>query len=135
MSDPTDPVAWVARAEEDYLVMRLSLAHDPPLTYSACFHAQQSAEKYLKAILVARGQVFPKTHDLRQLLNLCERGGIDFPVELDRADTLSFYAVRTRYPGDDPMLEEAEEAEATASYIRRIARSLLDLPNRDEERE
>jgi HEPN domain-containing protein len=71
MSDPHDPLAWVALAEEDYLLASSALRRKVPLSYGVCFHAQQCAEKYLKAVLVAQGQSFPKTHDLLMLHNLC----------------------------------------------------------------
>ena len=64
MPDATDPLAWVARAEEDYALARSALRRQVPLTYGATFHAQQCVEKYLKALLVARGQPFPRTHDV-----------------------------------------------------------------------
>jgi HEPN domain-containing protein len=35
--------------------------------YGATFHAQQCVEKYLKALLVAPGLAFPRTHDLTAL--------------------------------------------------------------------
>lgn len=63
MSDITDPVAWVERAEEDFEVARVSVRRRRPLTNSACSHAQQCAEKYLKAVLVARGATFARVHD------------------------------------------------------------------------
>ena len=71
MSESTDPQAWVLRAEEDYLLCRSALRRKMPLLYDATFHAQQCAEKYLKALLVARGQAFPRTHDLAALHDLC----------------------------------------------------------------
>src|SRR4029453_6914324 len=37
----------------------------------ATFHAQQCAEKYLKALLVSRRQAFPRTHDVVALHDLC----------------------------------------------------------------
>ena len=83
MSDPTDPLAWVARAEEDYALAQSALRRKKPLIYGAVFHAQQCAEKYLKALLVARGQVFPKTHDLAALSDLCSQSGIIVPVDQD----------------------------------------------------
>ena len=58
MSDPTDPLAWVHRAEEDYLLARSALRRKVPLTYGTTFHAQQCAEKYLKALLVSCRQAF-----------------------------------------------------------------------------
>jgi HEPN domain-containing protein len=33
MSDPTDPLAWAARAEEDYALAQLALRRKRPLTY------------------------------------------------------------------------------------------------------
>lgn len=60
MSEVTDPLAWVMRAEEDYAIATASLRRKRTWTYGACFHAQQCAEKDLKAMLVARGQPFPK---------------------------------------------------------------------------
>ena len=57
MNDPTEPLAWTTRAEEDYALAQSALRRKKPLTYGAAFHAQQCAEKYLKALLIARGQV------------------------------------------------------------------------------
>lgn len=47
MSDPTNPLDWVVKAEEDYTLARSSLRRKAPLLYGAGFHAQQCAEKYL----------------------------------------------------------------------------------------
>ena len=127
MSDSSDPLAWVARAEEDYGLARIAVRHKPPFCYGTCFHAQQCAEKYLKAILVSRHHAFPKTHDLRLLENLCTSAGILVPVDNTLLDTLSSYAVRIRYPGDDPTLDEAKEAQKIAKAVRRFARKLLGL--------
>lgn len=125
MSENTDPLAWVARAEEDYILARSSLRRKQPLTYGACFHAQQCAEKYLKALLIAKEQAFPKTHDLAALSDLCEGVGIIITVNLDQLDVLSSYAVRVRYPGEDPTPAEAREAVEIAKSVRRFARRFL----------
>ncbi len=127
MSDSSDPLAWVARAEEDYALVGLSLRQKKPFLYSACFHAQQCAEKYLKAILVLKHHAFPKTHDLRLLENLCTSAGVLVPIDNALLDILSYYAVRVRYPGDDPTLDEAKEAQKIAKAVRRFARKLLGL--------
>jgi HEPN domain-containing protein len=125
MSDPTDPLAWAARAEEDYALAILALRRKRPLTYGAIFHAQQCAEKYFKALLVARGQTFPKTHDLAALSDLCSQANILIPVDQDWLQRLAAYAVLVRYPGEDPTLEEARTALNTARALRRFARKLL----------
>lgn len=125
MSDPTDPQAWVARAEEDYALARSALRRRVPLTYGATFHAQQCAEKYLKALLVAQGQAFPRTHDLVALSDLCLRNGIIIQVDQDSLQRLAAYAVQVRYPGADPSSDEAREALQIAQAVRRFARRLL----------
>jgi HEPN domain-containing protein len=125
MNDPADLLAWVARAEEDYLLARSALRRKKPLTYGATFHAQQCAEKYFKALLVAHGQVFPRTHDLAALSDLCFQNGIIIPVDQDSLQRLAAYAVQVRYPGEDPTPDEAREALPTAQAVRRFARKLL----------
>lgn len=43
---------WIAKAEADYATMlRESRVEENPNWDAVCFHAQQSAEKYLKAKL------------------------------------------------------------------------------------
>lgn len=126
MSDPTDPQAWVTRAEEDYALARSALRRRVPLRYGATFHAEQCAEKYLKALLVARRQAFPRTHDLAALSELCRRAGVIMPVDQDSLERLAAYAVQVRYPGEDPSMDEAREAFQIAQAVRRFARKLLE---------
>jgi HEPN domain-containing protein len=125
MSDSTDPLAWVARAEEDFALARSALRRKVPLTYGATFHAQQGAEKYLKALLLARGQVFPRTHDLAALSDLCQQHSLSVPLPQDALERLTAYAVQVRYPGVDPTPDEAREALHIAQAVRRWARTLL----------
>jgi HEPN domain-containing protein len=120
-------LAWVERAEEDYAIASASLRRKKAWTYGACFHAQQCAEKYLKAALVARGQAFPKVHDLLTLSTLCDQAGIITGLEPTRLDVLSAYAVRIRYPGDDPTPDEARQAVEIARSVRRFVRKWLGL--------
>jgi HEPN domain-containing protein len=67
MNNPDESPAWIERAEEDYAIARSALRRKLPLTYIACFHAQQCAEKYLKALLVSRGQSFPIVEHLKKV--------------------------------------------------------------------
>jgi HEPN domain-containing protein len=62
---------WVEKAEHDRTnaVHTLTLETRCPFD-TACYHAQQCAEKYLKAQLVLLGRDFPKTHDLGVLVAL-----------------------------------------------------------------
>ena len=61
---------WVRKAEEDAQAARALAARRPPLRDIVCFHCQQAAEKYLKALLQEKGALVPKTHDLEDLLDL-----------------------------------------------------------------
>jgi HEPN domain-containing protein len=128
MSDPTDPLAWMQRTEEDWLLARSALRRKVPLIYGTTFHAQQCVEKYLKALLLSCRQAFPRTHDLIALYDLCVRNSISVPVDQDKLERLAAYAVQVRYPGEDPTLDEAREAVQIAQEVRRWARAVL-LPS------
>ncbi len=127
MSEISNQLSWIKRAEEDFAITRSALRHKTPLIYPACFHAQQCAEKYLKAILIAKNIPFPKTHDLLMLSTLCDEVGIFVPVESKDLNTLNDYSVRVRYPGEYPTLEDAQDALKIAKNVRRFVRKLLGL--------
>lgn len=61
---------WVRKAEDDHRVALKLHRGKEPLHDQLCFHCQQSAEKYLKALLEEQGQSIPYTHILRDLLAL-----------------------------------------------------------------
>lgn len=51
---------WVAKAEEDLLAAETLLQQEPVLASVVCFHSQQAAEKYLKALLALHGSPPPR---------------------------------------------------------------------------
>jgi len=77
-----------------------------------CFDAQQAAEKSIKAVLVHRQIDFPKTHNLRALLELLDPTGSDIAKEIWQAIELTNYAVETRYPGPAELVTRNEYREA-----------------------
>lgn len=81
----------------------------------------------MKALLVSSKADFPKTHDLLMLNNLCSQVGIYLEIDPKLLNTLTDYAVRTRYPGEGPTLREAKEALAISTSIRKFARSFLGI--------
>jgi len=91
-----------------------------------CFHAQQCAEKYLKALLVYESVEFPKTHDLRALLQLVPLWS-QLVLETREAIKLNRYAVESRYPDDWDRFtrNEAEKAVAVAKKVRKAVRDKL----------
>jgi len=125
MSAPTEALAWVHRAEEDWLLARSALRRKVPLIYGTTFHAQQCAEKYLKAVIVSRRHPFPRTHDLIALHDLCWGHGIHVPSDPDKLERVTACAVQVRSPGEDPTLAEAQEALQIAQAVRRWARPML----------
>lgn len=64
-----------------------------------CFHAQQTVEKCIKAILIEQGVEFPRVHNIAYLFGLLPPD-IELPPEAMEAMGLTTYAVTTRYPGD-----------------------------------
>jgi HEPN domain-containing protein len=115
----------VTQADGDYQLARAALRRKRPLFGHACFLAQQCAEKSLKALLVAKGQSFPRTHDLVLLADLNSQTGILLPVASTDLRKLTRHPVETRYPGNDPTPEDAREGLATARTLRRFVRRLL----------
>ena len=59
---------WIDKAEGDFnAALTLYRARKHPSYDTACYHTQQSAEKYLKARLEEAGQSIPRTHNLYAL--------------------------------------------------------------------
>ncbi len=119
MNNPDDPRTWVAKAESDLLNIRNNLRAEQVPWDTVCFHAQQLAEKMLKAFVVSRGQTVSRTHDLPALLaDAVAAGG---PLEALRSDCrlLTRYAVVLRYPGGsgEPSEQEGRQAVVAAERI------------------
>ena len=118
---------WVAKAENDLANARhtLKMKKNCPLD-TICFHAQQCAEKYVKALLVYESIEFPKTHDLRTLLHLVPVWS-QLALEIKEAVKLNRYAVESRYPDDwdEFTRAEAEKAVAVAQKVRKAVRDKL----------
>ena len=96
---PGSPQEWLIHAESDLRMARLGEHDKTVLPQQVCFHAQQAAEKALKAVLLYARIDFPLTHDLQELLDLLEHDSINPPSEIQGAGSLTPYAVETRYPG------------------------------------
>lgn len=117
----------LAKATSDFRLAERALAPPDPIWDGACFHAQQGAEKMLKALLQERDVRFPLTHDLVLLSFLVEDVAPNFPVRRDDLKWLSRYAVAVRYSGLDVTEADADRALRIATNIRRIVRAELGL--------
>lgn len=103
---------WFKKAENDLLAIRNNLnSKDIPFDV-CCFHSQQAAEKYLKAYLVARSADFPKTHDLKKLIEICLQFNPKFEAIFSVSKRLTEYGITPRYPDDFDDLLEADAQQA-----------------------
>jgi HEPN domain-containing protein len=119
---------WVKKAEGGYVTARRErLARLTPNYDAACFHAQQMAEKYLKAYLQAHELEIPRSHDLIELLNLCQPNDPAFALLEPDFKELNGYAVGIRYPGQQADKEDAVQAVRLARVIREFVRQRLKL--------
>ncbi len=120
--------AWLRKADHDLLNIENNLAAQDIPWDTVCFHAQQVAEKVLKAFLVHRGRELSKTHDLIALLAQC--GGIDRTLSDLEADCrkLTSYGIAARYPDDLFEPDEPEGRELVSAARRLRARILALLP-------
>ena len=110
---------WLEKARRDLQVAVRELTNPEPFTDIICFHAQQAAEKYLKAYLVWAEIEFPKTHVLEQLVLLAGQKDPDFLKIKDEVSLLTPYAVEARYPEfEEPLLEDAKEAVRVTEKVR-----------------
>ncbi|MFP3237799.1 MAG: HEPN domain-containing protein [Caldivirga sp.] len=91
------------------------------LYWLSCFEAQQAAELYLKAFLMAKVGTYPFTHDLAELLRIIKSLGIEVPTELYvYADALSGEYSLSRYPGRKPKVYNEDTSVRCVDYARRL---------------
>ena len=140
MSDPRSQAIreWYGHALGELAMARQILIPGMPAR-GAAFHAEQAAEKAIKAALIAEGLSVPRTHDLDMLRNLLPSAWKVRRAHPDLAD-LSEYAVETRYPDNDSPVTEAAASAAIrqamsvvaviAEDLERRGVSVLDVPAR-----
>ncbi len=135
MKEKTELVrGWLRKASSDLLAMDASL--NAGALDVACFHAQQAAEKYLKAYLTHAGLEFPYTHNLTKLLEICMKSETSFDALGSLVIPLSPYAVELRYDIEFwPSLQTAQAAHTAAQAVRdfvldRLPKSLTEAANK-----
>jgi HEPN domain-containing protein len=101
---------WLAYARDDLDVARKGLEQGFAARIVA-FHAEQAAEKAVKAALIAYGVAPPPVHDVAELLLRLPPESAVRNVEAD-PDALTQAAVKARYP-DTAIEVTRERAEAS----------------------
>ncbi len=113
---------WLRYAEDD-LRAGETLLDQGEAPHNACYHAQQAAEKAIKAIFVFLQKDYPFTHDLDRLQDLLP-GGWDVKRNFPDLTGLTAWAVEARYPGD--VIEASrEDAEGALEQARGIYETIL----------
>ncbi len=120
--------AWLVKAEHDLQTAHLLMREEQRLLDIAVYHCQQAGEKALKACLTAHDLIFPKTHELGELLNLCLPLSPQFEQFRSHAELLSPLVHRFRYPGDviEPTRDEADHALHAAEELYQFCAGALE---------
>ena len=112
---------WVKKARSDMAALDALIAAGSFDT--ACFHAQQAAEKFLKAFLTHFTVMFPATHNLARLVELSARIDPSLRELTATVEPLTPYAVETRY--DDQFWPNRDVAENARRLARTVEQSVL----------
>lgn len=122
-----DHRAWITKAENDLLNIRNNLAAERVPWDTVCFHAQQVAEKLLKALLVYHGRLPLRTHDLVALLADCAQIHPSLAELKPECDKLTAFAIASRYPMPfgEPSEADGHAMVAAAEKIRTVILELL----------
>jgi HEPN domain-containing protein len=117
---------WLKRAQSSLALAKVPRPKDT-LWEDLCYHAQQAAEKALKAVLVKRKIRFRFVHDLNELIDTLEKHGQKMPEHVKRSVILTGYAVATRYPGNyEPVTKkEWKDAVALAESVVSWAKNII----------
>jgi len=103
---------WIRQPRTDLAMADLALASQQVGPDPACYHAQQAAEKALKAVLVFLQVQYPFTHDLDTIREHIPRGwGVR--GEFRNLKRLSDWSFKARYPGGWALPTKADATEAT----------------------
>lgn len=127
MSSPeSSALTWIHKAEHDVLNIENNLASKEIPWDTICFHAQQAAEKLLKAFLIAQGQDIQRTHDLVAILSECVKITPALAQLEDDCRNLTHFAVSGRYP-DDVFEPDEQDGRNMVAALNRLRSTILPL--------
>jgi len=117
--------ALLAAAQRDRLTFRILRREPEAPIETTLFHAQQTVEKALKSVLVCHGIVFPRTHDLIELLGLASHQSLAVPIDRNLVARLGPYAVEFRNLGVEAPAVSLSEADASVETVMAWAEAQL----------
>ena len=104
------------KALEDIALLSEVLSSEKVSDGIVGFHAQQAVEKLLKALLSESNISFPRSHNLRLLMDLLADAGRPIPSSLADLDSLTPYGTLFRY--EDTSADVSLDRSATLELIR-----------------
>ena len=117
---------WLDKGREELRSAEyLSTMHHPTPDETICYLCQQSAEKYIKGYIFSHDIEPEKTHDLKDLLDVCIKYDAEFSTLSSNAYILTRYAVLPRYPNElgitkEDMKNAISNAKAIQEFVMRI---------------
>ena len=127
---PDNPFSGIEKGDRDLLLAQDALPNLASYPDLVCYHCQQAAEKYLKALLVYHGLVVRKTHDLEELIDFLTPFESSINTEhYNNALKINDYSILMRYPGlsVDPSEADVLEAIDCARFFRKFAVGRLNI--------
>jgi HEPN domain-containing protein len=125
VGDYAEAEVWMNLAQRDYdIAVHLQKTFIPLPVETICFHCQQTVEKALKAILAYYENDIPKTHNIRTLAELCKEHTNELLIDDKSVDTVTAFAVITRYIED-----RRDFTEDTAKFALNQAKQNLERVN------
>ena len=95
-----------------------------PSIAGAAYHCQQACEKLIKAVLIAEGIEFARTHDIAALAGQIPEGS-PLKHSLENFHALSAYGIAARYPMEDEwQMPSSEEIEGWLSALQELSTSV-----------
>ena len=115
--------AWVGQARDEFDTADILLSNEK---YQAvCYHSQQCVEKILKALLLEKAAVIPRSHDIVELRTRVLALGWNIALGIDEAVFLNS-VYRGRYPTEEGLLPHGEPVESDARHAHGAAKRLLE---------
>lgn len=118
------PLVLLGKAREDEHLALLVTGNPTVSDEQVGFLAQQGIEKAIKAVLSCHGLIYRRTHDLSELLDALQSGGVAYPRGLDACVSLTPFAAKMRYDYLPP--EETPEKPFDRAEALRLVRLALE---------
>jgi HEPN domain-containing protein len=125
MKSPLDHARELVEKAGNDLISAQLLAESGQVFDTSCFHAQQTVEKCLKAVLAQHDVTYPRTHDLLVLCDLVEPLLPSLQSHREMIVSLMPYAVAIRYSGFEPLVEDVEAAIAIAAEVYELVDNVI----------